>query len=138
MHLVVPSKFTAINLLVLALTLVALSWLAMSQLNFSEAMPPQNSLIRRFLVNLQFQDDYISSSFYLLSQGKIRRIRGAWLPAFALVFECLNSSIFRTTGRFSARLVLFVLKNNAGNLRICLPHRVRWSSSKGLAFNHER
>jgi hypothetical protein len=42
MHLVVSSKFTAINLLVLALTLVILSWLLASQLNFSMAIPPQN------------------------------------------------------------------------------------------------
>ena len=35
MPLVVAGKFTAINLSVLALTLVVLSWLIMSQLNFN-------------------------------------------------------------------------------------------------------
>jgi hypothetical protein len=57
MHLVVTSKFTAINLLVLALTLVTPSWLLVSQLNFS-----LDFLIRRFLANLRFQHYDMSSS----------------------------------------------------------------------------
>jgi hypothetical protein len=61
MHLVVVSKFTAINLLVLALTWVTLSWLLASQLTFHMTIPPQNFLIQRFLANLQFQDYYMSS-----------------------------------------------------------------------------
>jgi hypothetical protein len=85
MHLVVPSKSTAINLLVLALTLVVLSWLVASQLNFSIAMPPQNFSIRRFLVNLHFQDDYITSSSSYSPRERYVELVGLKLPAFALV-----------------------------------------------------
>jgi hypothetical protein len=41
MRLVVPGRFTAINLPGLDLTLVALSWFIASQLNFNIAISPQ-------------------------------------------------------------------------------------------------
>jgi hypothetical protein len=44
MHLIVSGKFTAINLPGFVLTLVSRSWLLVSQLNFSMAVSPQDSL----------------------------------------------------------------------------------------------
>jgi hypothetical protein len=44
MHLIVSGKFTAINLPGFGLTLVSRSWLLVSQLNFSVAVSPQDSL----------------------------------------------------------------------------------------------